>query len=488
MRTVPGILDRIADTIERHAMLARGQKLGVAVSGGADSVCLLQAMSELAPRWGLRLTVLHLNHGLRGEESRQDAAFVRELAGLRGLPVHVRELDLTVASGNLEEASREARLDFFREMIANGVVDLVAVGHTRSDQAETVLFRFLRGSGTGGLAGIRPVTSTGIVRPLLDVDRAAVAHFLEARGIPHREDSSNKSLRFARNRIRQKLLPQLAGEWNPAIQENLVQTADWALAEEAYWNAEIEKLAAGRLIESGSAILMRVEALVNLPLAAARRLVRHAILHIRGDLRRIDFMHIAEVLDLANGRKGSGRITLPELEVCRSFEWLRFAPPQCDSFVYCLNPPMPGSVKIPGTDLVITLEIIDKTETSAALECVYNDEVGYLDWGSLSGSLELRSWRPGDRFRPNGKSREEKIKTLFQRARIPIWERRQWPVLQDGSSVVWVRGFGTAADVGVLERSNTILRVRLTGGRAVNSESARSGAASNQVRPVREVS
>src|SRR5205814_1965505 len=154
MRAVAGFLERIAGTIERHAMLARGQRVGVAVSGGADSVCLLQVLSELAPRWNLQLTVLHLNHGLRGEESRQDADFVRALAALRGLPVRVRELDLTAASGNLEEASREARLSFFHEMIAGGVVDLVAVGHTRSDQAETVLFRFLRGSGAGGLAGI----------------------------------------------------------------------------------------------------------------------------------------------------------------------------------------------------------------------------------------------------------------------------------------------------------------------------------------------
>src|SRR5262249_52896956 len=163
---------------------------------GADSVCLLHILRELAPRWDLRLHVLHLNHGLRGNESDQDAAFVERLAREFGYPFTVRRADLDT-NDNLEQAGRESRLDLFREMMRSRIVDRVAVAHTRSDQAETVLFRFLRGAGTAGLAGIRPVTDSGIVRPLLEIERTDVEDFLNSRHIPWREDSSNQAREFA---------------------------------------------------------------------------------------------------------------------------------------------------------------------------------------------------------------------------------------------------------------------------------------------------
>jgi len=484
---VIGFLERIAGTIERHGMVSRGHRVGVAVSGGADSVCLLHVLLELAPRWDLRLSVLHLNHGLRGEESRQDAEFVRALAARRGLAFHLREAELAGSSGNLEQAARQARLAFFREAIEGGSVDRVALGHTRSDQAETVLFRFLRGSGTAGLAGIRPVTAEGIVRPLLEVDRAEVEQFLRERDIPWRDDSTNASGQFARNRIRHGLLPQLAREWNPGIQETLAQTADWALAEEAYWDAEIERLAAGRLTGTGSAIIARADSLTSLPVAAARRLVRHAIRRVRGDLRRIDFGHVAAILELAGRKEGHGRVAVPGLEVCRSFDWVRFARPRERDSGYRLAAPVPGAVEVPGTGIGISLELIEKAETSEPSECVYNGDVG-LQWASLSGRLELRSWRPGDRYQPAGSTGEEKIKTLFERARIPIWERRHWPILVDGPSIIWVRGFAPAAAVAAGERSGVILQVRVTGSRQPKSESVSGGSASNEVRAGREVS
>ncbi len=150
-------VERVAELIRRHAMFERGQRVGVAVSGGADSVCLLHVLVELAPRWDLRLSVLHLDHRLRGEESRGDAEFVRALAARLGLPFHAEEAG-SLAGDNLEQAARRARRAFFLRLLADRRLDRVALGHTRSDQAETVLYRFLRGAGTAGLAGMRPVT------------------------------------------------------------------------------------------------------------------------------------------------------------------------------------------------------------------------------------------------------------------------------------------------------------------------------------------
>ncbi len=256
-------------------------------------MCLLHVLRELAPRWNLRLTVLHLDHQLRGEESRQDADFVRRLAASLGLPCELEESDVAAlcheTGDNLEQAARAVRLKFFARLMQAEVIHRVATGHTRSDQAETVLFRFLRGSGTAGLAAVRPATGDGVVRPLIEIERPEIEQYLRARDIPWRTDASNSSAAFARNRIRHTLLPQLTRDWNPALPETLAHTADWAQAEEAYWEAELTRLASAHLTLEPPAMLLRTDALAGLPLAAARRLVRRAVETAKGDLRGVGF-------------------------------------------------------------------------------------------------------------------------------------------------------------------------------------------------------
>jgi tRNA(Ile)-lysidine synthase len=459
------MLSRVAQTIRRYHMFERGQNVGIAVSGGADSVCLLHVLLELAPQWDLRLSVLHMNHGLRGEESCQDEQFVRELAARMGLTATIRAADTSAQPDNLEQAARHGRLDFFGEQISTGSVARVATGHTSNDQAETVLFRFLRGSAGAGLAAIRPVTSGGIVRPLLDVSRAEVEGYLRERGIPWRDDSSNSSRQFARNRIRRELLPQLAAEWNPAIVETLHRTADWALAEEEYWEPEVSRLASQFLLDRDGEVLVRAEVLRQLPLAVARRLVRRAMERIKGNLRGVDFGHIAAVVRLACSPLGHGRVQAAGVEAERSLDWLRFAAPLAARKTprdYRLAAPVPGFVPVPGTGITLSLELIEKAETFAPTESVYNSDQGWVDWRALSGTLEIRNWRPGDQYQPEGSAAEEKIKTLFQKARIPRWERRHWPVLTDGSVIVWARQFGAAAPFAANSASRVVLRIRET--------------------------
>lgn len=437
-------------------MLASGRRVAVAVSGGADSVCLLHLLTEL----GLARHVLHVNHHLRGAESDADAAFVVDLANRLGLPVTVQDAPLPPKSKNLEQTARRLRLAVFRSALSSGLADCVALGHTRSDQAETVLFRFLRGSGSAGLSGVRPVTRAGVIRPLIEIDRHEVRKWLLERGIPWREDSSNASPEFARNRIRLCLLPQLARDWNPGIVETLVQTADWAQAEEAYWREQLPKLGRDclRLSQPDGAVLLHSEGLQSLPRAAARRLVRWAMELAKGDLRSIAFHHIDTVLELVSGT-GSGRTQAPGLDVCRSFGWIRIARPQAPS-PYCLTPLIPGVYPVSGTGIGLSLELIEKSETFALGDSVYNSEMGCLDWKKLSGNLLLRNWQPGDRYRPVGASGEGKITDLFQEGRVPLWERAQWPVLEDSSGIIWVRRFGPAAACAASSESNVVLRVQ----------------------------
>jgi tRNA(Ile)-lysidine synthase len=441
----------IAATIERHGMLSRGRRIGVAVSGGADSVFLLHALHES----GLAAAVMHVNHKLRGVDSDADEAFVSELAQGLGLPVHISSRP--VPAGNLEQEARRARYAFFLEAVAAGECDAVATGHTLDDQAETVLSRFLRGAGTTGLSGIRPTTSEGIVRPLLGLRREDIQTWLGDRNLAWREDCTNAQTEFLRNRLRHDVMPQLAA-LNPSLPEVLASTAEWARAEESWWETQLDRLEPEILQIQPEIVLSRTERLLSQPVAVQRRLLRRAIERVRGSLRSIDFRHIEAIRHLAQSREGSGRIQLPNLDIYRSFEWLRLAPVGYDSRLERdFEAPLatPGITKVPSRSLVIELQLLTPAD-------VYNRQMDVLDWERCEGLLTVRNWRPGDSFIPAGKSGAEKIKTLFQDNRVPLWERRHWPVIVRGDSIVWVRQFGVAGEFAAGSDSTRVLAIRET--------------------------
>jgi tRNA(Ile)-lysidine synthase len=447
--------------MERHGMIDRYRRIGVAVSGGADSVFLLHALREL----GLAVAVLHVNHGLRGTESNRDEEFVRALALRNHLPVHV--CPAPVLTGNIEQEARQARYQFFTEAIVSGTCDAVATGHTLDDQAETVFHRFIRGAGTAGLSGIRPVTASAVIRPLLDLRRADIRAWLTEREIDWQEDCSNDNTTFLRNRIRLEHMPVLSASLNPSLPEVLASTAAWALGEEEYWAAELDRLEPLYLIEKPEIILISTKPFLKLPVAVQRRLLRRAMERVRGSLRAIDFQHVEAVRKMMETREGSGRIQLPDLDLYRSFDWLRLAPVGIDSrqerdFEEPLM--IPGRTDLPNRKLTIDVELVSEPDVSG----VYNVEMEGLDWDQCASSLSspglrLRNWRPGDQYQPRGRATAEKIKTLFQEYRIPLWERRTWPVVVnagEGGCIVWSRRFGVASKFAAGPESRRVLMIR----------------------------
>jgi tRNA(Ile)-lysidine synthase len=465
------MLDRVAEFIARHRMFETGQRVGVAVSGGADSVFLLHALHQLAPRWNLKLSVVHIEHGIRGAASLADAEFVRGLAAQFALPFEVRSANVPAVAGNLEQAARNARLGFYAELIAAGTLDRIATGHTHNDQAETVLYRILRGSGLAGLAGILPVTEEGFVRPLLAVKRHEIETWLRERAIEWRHDETNCDPSYARNRIRHQTLPLLRETFNPRLDEALVHLASLAQDEERYWSAELDQY---QLAPPESPIL-RTSQLTGLPPAVSRRLVRRLIRHIKGDLRQIDFSHVEKILEMARSPQGHARAHLPGVEVIRSLDWLRFALPGFTSrskHDFSIPAQVPGSLELPGSCTRITLQLLEKPDSPEAYATVVDD----LDWQRVTVSeeapsgLELRNWRPGDQYRRVGRSKQEKVKVLFQEARVPLWERRSWPIITYNGTILWVRRFGAAAEFVAGPETRVVLRV----GESVSGSSNRS--------------
>jgi tRNA(Ile)-lysidine synthase len=484
MKTPEGlfVLERVLKAISRYNMLGPESRVIAAVSGGADSVCLVHVLRKLTrpadsdepglspPKLTLspKLThgagaqskatrstaprlvgIAHFNHKWRGDASDEDERFVAALAAELDLPLYQDEAGGAGVPAsdagphnNLEQHARNARREFFTGLIQQGVCDRIALGHTRDDQAETVLFRILRGSGLTGLAGIHPITSDGLIRPMIDVTRAEVEEYLRDRGIAWREDQSNGDLRFARNRIRHQLLPQLAREWNPRIGEALAHLGDLAFEEERWWDGNLDNGLAGENACPTNITEFQVDRLKALPRAVARRVIRRAIRRAKGDLRGIEFGHVESVLDgLAQDGLARPRGGVPGVEILGSFGVLRIAP---------LNLPRvaidPVTVNIPGTyaaaEGAIRLEIVPIA--------LANDETHGTACANLKAELAapivLRGWRPGDHYRPAGKARDQKLKEMFQSARIPSWRRRAWPILESAGKILWAREFGAAEE------------------------------------------
>jgi tRNA(Ile)-lysidine synthase len=442
-------------------MLKPGARVGVAVSGGADSVCLLHVLREIAADFQVSLAVLHLNHKLRGDESDADAEFVRALSN--GLPFYSESADVGSEGGNLEQAGRDARKAFFARLRTAGAIDVVATGHTLSDQAETVLFRLLRGSGTAGLSGILPATWDGLIRPLLDCARPEVEQFLRDRGIRWREDRTNRETTFARNRIRHDLLPLIEQDYSPAVLQILAATAAIARDEESYWSGEIAALGGKFCAWRKDAVVIEASVLASLHVAVARRLVRYAVARVKGDLRGIDIAHVERILDLATQNEGHGRVQAPGLDVFRSFEWLRIGKPRLGpreerNFAFEVGGTFPAQFRLP-CGSAIYLELLDQLNPRGR----YTGQIEEIDQELLQRPIELRNWFPGDEFQRPGKA-GVKIKTLFHDERVPIWERQTWPLITSAGQTVWTRKFGVSDQYARTAKTTRVLRVYELGG------------------------
>jgi len=456
--------EKILSFVHERTLVRAGDRVAVALSGGADSVALLRVLLELRAELGIVLAVAHFNHQLRGAESDADEAFVSDLACETGLEFFVGRADVRqhacASKLSVEAAGRELRYEWLGRLACQQRFDSVATAHTLDDQAETVLLKFLRGAGTRGLAGIYPEMFRGadqirMVRPMLCVTRHEVESYLSSLGQGWREDESNLDHRFARNRARHELLPLLEREYNPNVCRVLSDTAELARAEEEYWQALVQRelharaLAAkahseGDALNSASPRLHPVQqcfSLANfmiLPLALRRRMLR-GFAESQG--LALDFEHVEKLLRCARG--DAARTDLPGgWTAVRRGDCLDLGAPTSETAFagYEYSVPIPGEVHI--TELGLTLLRAVIVGEEFARESA--DTSNFLSAELLAPVLTVRNWRPGDRFWPAHSGSEEKLKRLFAEKHIPAEQRASWPVLLSSEQIAWVRGFPVA--------------------------------------------
>jgi len=460
-------------------MICSGDRIGIGVSGGADSVALLRQLAELRAQLGVRLFILHFHHQLRGADADADEMFVAGLA---------REFEFDFLSDradvagearrngwNLEDAARRLRYQFFNSVAVSHGLDRVAVAHTANDQAETLLAHLFRGTGPAGLAGIYPVAGR-IIRPLLDIERNELRDYLLSLNQSWREDASNHDTTRTRARIRHKLLPFLQQEFDPAAVAHLARLAGHAREEEIFWHAlEDERFAALASLEPSGAVSLRISDLLSpLPIFAAgsrdadrrggsaatpvlaltRRLVRRIFVELRGGRQQLTARHVEDVLHLATKSQSGSRIELPGVLVERRFDRLLFLPVSPDTraekigkeqlrdpqFEYTIA--LPGSsesarIVVPEIRRRFTLKVVDWPSVSGETTTIGWET---LDFDRLRWPLILRNWRPGDSYRPHRRRRVRKLKRMLLESRVPRCDRTSWPVLTSAGALVWALG------------------------------------------------
>ena len=460
------LAERLLKAIRKQELIKAGDRVGVAVSGGADSVALLLLLVELRAELGIVLSVVHVNHKLRGQESDEDERFVAAVAQQHGLELLTHTAPLAQTDSGIEAAARKLRYDIFRQLAREGRIAKIATAHTLDDQAETVLMRMLRGAGIRGLAGIHPrivfEDKRGeVVRPLLGFRRADIEAFLREREQPWREDSSNLDLTFLRNRVRQRLLPLLKEDFGAVAVQNLADLAEIARAEEEHWESGHPEIRAfGHAHGSDEDRSLALSSLAMLPIAAQRRMIRGWLEANAADAS-VSFRLIEEVRDLASGPAGK-KLELSGGHVVRRTQrdlCLERASDQEESSDYEYRLPVPGQVDVPELGVRLEAAVVER-------ESVPKDErAGVLDPARLPKELVVRNWRPGDRFWPAHTKDAKKVKELLNDRHIAGAAQGSWPVaLAEGCGLVWMRGFSAPAEFAPPQSSGRVLWIRVSGG------------------------
>ncbi|ABF39067.1 tRNA(Ile)-lysidine synthetase-like protein [Candidatus Koribacter versatilis Ellin345] len=443
------MLPSLKSYIRTHALFRPGDRVGVAVSGGADSVALLRGLLELRSELGIALSVVHLHHGIRGAEADADEQFVADLAGQFDLSLHLERVDVPSHSSqeklSLETAARDLRYAFFRRLLESSACDKVATAHTLDDQAETVLLRILRGTGTRGLAAIPPFRDASpelaacIVRPLLGTERTEVETYLKSLNQPWREDSTNTDPKHLRNRIRHELLPMLEAEYNPALRQSLANLAEIARAEEEYWGPIVERHFDQIVTMTNFGAVLDRSRLSELPQAFRRRVL--LALHDRLDMP-VSFDGVDFELDFIEGNQ-KGHITHAQASIQVTSDQVSF-------FLRDLTKDGPAApvlfdqpLSIPTTLTLPTSTTLRTTFIPASNAPRYNPH-NLLAHDRLQLPLRVRNWQPGDRYWPAGSKQPEKLKRLFAEHHISADARLTWPVVLSGETIVWVKDFPVA--------------------------------------------
>lgn len=452
--------------ITEEALFSPGAHLLVGVSGGADSVCLLRLLYEIKEEWELTLSVVHMNHGIRGQEADEDAIYVAQLAKRWELPFFLLQKDVPAIAKKRglteEEAGRELRYQEFERIRKEQGADWIAVAHHQDDQAETVLFQLLRGSGMRGLTGMSPKRGH-IIRPLLGMSRYEIEQYLKRENITYRQDSTNEDLRYARNYIRKELLPQMEYYLNKQVVRHLADVAgdarQWCNYIEGQAQAAIERILQK---ESEETISLDIKAFFDEDKVIGDEVLRAFFsVGIKGvkDVSRAHYRQVCELLHKETGK----RIYLPEgIVVERRYDRLvlhRLQAGEAEPFFLECEVPSVNIVDMNGENSRITFAV--KNRCDLPQEIPQKDYTKWFDYDMIKDSLVLRNPREGDYLTIDEEGHRKKLSRYYIDQKLPMSERKRQFVLAEGNRILWALPGRIGTDYKITDRTKRVLVVSM---------------------------
>lgn len=466
-RRSTAMLEKVNQTIINYQMIKENDRILVGVSGGVDSVVLLDILVKLRSVYNLTIFVAHLNHGLRGRAADEDEAFVVSLAEKYNARVYTKKEDMLAYAElnkiSSEEAGRVLRYAFFEEIMQKENIQKIAIAHNKNDQAETILMRIMRGTGLDGMVGIKPVNGS-VIRPLLFCSRAEIEAFEYAEKLNHREDDTNKENIYTRNTIRNQLIPQLENLYNPNLVEGLSRMgqllADDLEIIENQLKEILQKIAFQR---QGKMVSFNRRVFLDLSLGLKRRVLRHAIHSIQGDLANIEEKHIHNMIQLISQGKTGKEIHLTNGWIAKNnYDFFEISQPSEKYANYEFELEI-GKKQSFGTFEIETF-VEDKIKIDFYTKDIF---LKFFDYDRIKSSLKVRNRRPGDRIVPLGMKGSKKIKDLFIDEKVASDKRNQIPLIVCGDEIVWVVGYRIGDRFKVSEQTKRVLVVKYNETRSV---------------------
>jgi len=444
------LLSRVSITIEKHKLLKANEHILVAVSGGPDSVALLHILYKLRNKYNLRLGVVHYEHGIRGESSLKDAIFVESLAQKLNLPFYIEHGNTKVYAKekklSLEAAARYLRYDFFERVLKDTKADKLALGHTADDQVEEILRRLLRGTAWAELAGME-IKRDKYIRPLLEIYKKDILAALEVEKIPYMIDVTNLDLRFLRNRIRHQLIPLLL-KFNPRFKQNLLEMASIWREENAWMEMAVKNALKECMEKIGKKYCINLTLFDNYHPALQRRLLSKILQELSLPYTR---RHLENLMQLTFPSGPHKSVTLPKRwKGYKEGTYLYITPNLPTEIDYYYLVKAPCKVEIKELNLLFDIYVITKAGSENTKP---SSSKVYIDLEKAPFPLEIRPYKPGDRFYPLGGKGSKKLKNFFIDAKIPFSERKKYPIFLSQGKIIWIAGL--RLDTRVIPRPET---------------------------------
>ncbi|MEQ2129757.1 tRNA lysidine(34) synthetase TilS [Caldanaerobacter subterraneus KAk] len=456
------MIEKVLRTIEKYNMIEKDDKIVMGISGGPDSLCMLDVLFNLKGKFNLKLYVVHVNHMIRGEDAKKDAEFVEKLCKDLDLPFFLFEENVPYLAKKMglseEQAGRYVRYKAFEETLKRVGGNKIAVAHNKNDVAETVLLNILRGTGLRGLIGIKPVNGN-IIRPLIEIERREIEKYLKDKNLHPRIDHTNYEDLYTRNKIRLKVIPHIEEVFKIDLVENLSRMAAILLEEDDYLEAKCEEVFNQICEINGEEIKVDVDALKSQHTAIKRRLVRRMYFYVKGETNGLEYGHVEDVLNLLD-KPTSSKIDLPfEIEALKMYNNLVIRKKKAKEKVKFKE-----VLKIPG---VTTIEGIGKfkayvVDISQVDDFNKGEYIKFFDYDKIKGEIVVKSREDGDRFSPLGMRGTKKLKEFFIDEKIPREERDYIPLVAIGKEIVWVVGYRMSEKFKVDKNTLKVLVIEYT--------------------------